>query len=76
MVRKILIIIILTIPLFLNAQTFEVLSQNENELIVKFKLPKFEFENTETKRGNFSIINCPHSIKTIKVGYPLLPYFS
>ncbi|MCK4653311.1 MAG: hypothetical protein KAU01_02580, partial [Candidatus Cloacimonetes bacterium] len=76
MIRKILIIIILFISVFLNAQPFEVLSQNENELIVKFTLPKFEFENIGTKRGNFSIINCPHSIKTIKVGYPLLPYFS
>ncbi|MCK4312423.1 MAG: hypothetical protein KAW88_06790, partial [Candidatus Cloacimonetes bacterium] len=76
MVRKILIIIILTIPLFLNAQPFEVLSQNENELIVKFTLPNFEFENIETKRRNFTIINCPHSINSTKAGFPLLPYFS
>jgi hypothetical protein len=41
MLKKFLVLLIVLLPVFLGAETFQVLSQNEDDLIVKFTLPEF-----------------------------------
>ena len=48
MTKKFLILFIVLFPFFLYAETFQVLNQNEDELIVKFSLPEFELQNIKS----------------------------
>ena len=76
MVKKIIVLLLLIIAIQLNSQNFEILNQTENELIVKFVLPKFNKEVISTKLGNFNKIICPDGSYPLEAGYPLLPFFT
>ena len=74
---KIALIIILSIvSSLIFADNFEVISQTENEMIVKFVLPEFESEIISTKLGTFNKIICTDALYPVEEGYPLLPFFT
>ena len=74
---KILLIVLLVIfSSLIFAVNFEVISQTENELIVKFVLPEFETEMISTKLGTFSKIICADASYPVEGGHPLLPFFT
>ena len=60
----------------LLAENFEVISQNENELIIKFVLPEYDTEIISTKIGNFNKIICSDASYPVEDGHPLLPFFT
>ncbi len=74
MSRKFLVLIIVLLPVFLGAETFQVLSQNEDELIVKFTLPEFELQNIKNKNGGYHRIVCEDGIRSTRAGYPQPPF--
>nr|MBC8414853.1 hypothetical protein [Candidatus Cloacimonadota bacterium] len=76
MSRKFLVLFIVLLPVFLGAETFQVLTQNEDELIVKFTLPEFELQNIKNKNGSYHRIVCEGAIGSTRAGYPQLPYFT
>ena len=76
MSNKFLVLIIVLLPVFLGAETFQVLSQNEDELIVKFTLPEFELQNIKSKNGSYHQIICEGGIASTQAGYPQLPFFT
>ncbi len=75
--HKILLVIILIIlSSLIFAENFEIISQTENELIVKFVLPEFEKEVISTKLGSFNKIICSDASYPVEEGHPSLPFFT
>ncbi len=73
-ILSIMLLIVLSSLIF--AENFEVISQTENELIVKFVLPEFEKEVISTKLGSFNKIICSDALYPVEEGHPLLPFFT
>ena len=75
--HKILLILSLIIlPSLVFAGNFEIISQTENELVVKFVLPEFEKETISTRLGSFNKLICKTALYPVKSGYPSLPFFT
>ena len=76
MYKIVLIILLVVTSSLISANNFEVISQTENELIVKFVLPEFDKEIISTKSGSFNKIICADALYPVEGGYPLLPFFT
>lgn len=76
MYKIVLIMLLLISSSLIFANNFEVISQTENELIVKFTLPEFDMEIISTKLGNFNKIICTDASYPVEGGHPLLPFFT
>ncbi len=76
MYRIVLIILLIIFSSSIFANNFEVVRQNENELIVKFILPEFDKEIISTKFGSFNKIICADASYPVESGHPLLPFFT
>ena len=75
--HKIILVILLIISTSLIfANNFEVISQTENELIIKFVLPEFNREIISTEIGSFNKILCTDALFPVKGGHPSLPFFT
>ncbi|MDP8268985.1 MAG: C25 family cysteine peptidase [Candidatus Tenebribacter davisii] len=70
------IILLIVLSSLVFAENFEVISQNENELVVKFILPDYDKEIVSTKFGNLNKIICSDASYPVEGGYPLLPFFT
>ncbi len=76
MYKIVLIMLLVVTSSLISANNFEVISQTENELIVKFVLPEFDKEIISTKFGSFNKIICADALYPVESGYPLLPFFT
>jgi len=76
MYKILLIVLLIIFSSLIFAVNFEVISQTENELIVKFVLPEFETEMISTKLGTFSKIICADASYPVEGGHPSLPFFT
>lgn len=76
MIKKTILLLLMIITLQLNSQLFEIISQKEKELIIRFQLPGYELNEFEKNGEVFHKIFCETALVHAEPGYPLLPFFS
>jgi len=74
--RKLLSILILIIPLMGFANTFSVLSENQDALKIKFVMPAYHMEPVDLNGNKWSRIVCDEGMVYGEDGYPELKVFS
>ncbi|MCF7858274.1 MAG: hypothetical protein K9N07_02965 [Candidatus Cloacimonetes bacterium] len=75
--RKIvLLVILIMITNVVFADEFEIISENEDEIVIKFILPEFKSETVIQKNEVFNRIICETASYPAESGHPMLPFFT
>ncbi len=74
--KYILIMLIISSIIIINAEMFSVIKQTEDEVQVKFTLPDYEVTEVNINEEIFHKVSCPNSAYLEKQGFPMLPFFA
>ncbi len=56
-------------------ESFKVLDESDNEIIVEFNLPEYDISDMNVKGQKFTLIDSKNQTYTTKTGYPMLPKY-